>query len=130
MKKLITAFCLLALFAACQKPNDAESMGQGFLAQARDYLSFARFSEARAAIDSIRIKYPLAFNAREEGILLLDSIDIAQARDMLQKSVKALALGPKGARRDSVEFDRDESSQKITFYTKKLAHDKANFKKH
>ena len=101
-----------------------------YLSKARDYLGFERFKEARAAIDSLRDKSPRAFNAREEGILLLDSIDLFEARKDLEKTEKALALNPKGDLKDSLDFDKEEAQQKITFFTKKLAHDKANFKKH
>lgn len=130
MKKLLYISGILLAATACTTSDDTEKMGQLYLAQARDYLGFERFAEARAAIDSLRANYPRAFNAREEGILLLDSIDLQEARKNLEEAQKSLALNPSGAEKDSIEFDKEEAEQKITFFTKKLAHDKANFKKH
>lgn len=130
MKKLLYISGILLAATACTTSDDTEKMGQQCLAQARDYLGFERFGEARAAIDSLRANYPRAFNAREEGILLLDSIDLLEARKNLEEAQKSLALNPSGAEKDSIEFDKEEAEQKITFFTKKLAHDKANFKKH
>lgn len=130
MKKLIFTACAMLTITACTSKDDPEKTGQMYLSQARDYLGFERFKEARAAIDSLRDKSPRAFNAREEGILLLDSIDLFEARKDLEKTEKALALNPKGDLKDSLDFDKEEAQQKITFFTKKLAHDKANFKKH
>ncbi len=130
MKKLLYISGILLAATACTTSDDTEKMGQLCLAQARDYLGFERFAEARAAIDSLRANYPRAFNAREEGILLLDSIDLQEARKNLEEAQKSLALNPSGAEKDSIEFDKEEAEQKITFFTKKLTHDKANFKKH
>ena len=120
MKKLIFTACAMLAITACTSKDDPEKTGQMYLSQARDYLGF----------DSLRDKSPRAFNAREEGILLLDSIDLFEARKDLEKTEKALALNPKGDLKDSLDFDKEEAQQKITFFTKKLAHDKANFKKH
>lgn len=130
MKNILCAACIALLAAACSQGDDPEKAGQIYLAQARDYLGFERYSEARAAIDSLRTRAPRAFNAREEGILLLDSIDLQEARKDLAEAERSLSLNPAGDLKDSIEFDKEEAQQKITFFTKKLAHDKANFKKH
>ena len=70
----------------------------------------------------------MAFNAREEGILLLDSIEISQARQDLDNATASIDSG--NADKDSMLFVKEESEQKIKFYTEKLTHDKSNFKKH
>lgn len=125
-------YLALAAFAltACKPKEDPEAAGQACLAEARACTDSGRYGEARAAIDSMRVNSPLAFNAREEGILLLDSIDLAEARKNLGKADSALALNPAGKDRDSILFDKEEAAQRIAFFTKKLAHDKANFKRH
>ena len=72
----------------------------------------------------------MAFNAREEGILLLDSIEISQAKYDLENATKMLELSDNAINKDSMMFAKEEAEQKIKFYTKKLTHDKKNFKRH
>ena len=79
-----------------------EERGQTWLARSRQALAEGRFDDARQAIDSLRRTCDLAFDARHEGILLMDS--------------KAEA--------DSLQQVIDENSQKCEFYTRKLRHDK------
>lgn len=92
-------------------------------------LNTHKYSEARTAIDTLRQKYPLALNAREEGILLLDSIEIADASETLTR-MNSMPENAKTHSADSIELSKGEARLKLEFYTKKLAHDKKNFKTH
>ncbi len=120
---------LLGIVCSCNGNNKDESGGYECISQARQLLSEGNYDKARVMIDTLRANYPLAFNAREEGILLLDSIEIANAQKDLQNAVSGLAAAQNGFT-DSLQFSKEEAEQKIKFYTKKLSHDKANFKKH
>ena len=76
---------LLLLLVSCgSKDNgnsaDIEQQGQQWLNKARTALSDSNYALARQCIDSLRTRSAEAFNAREEGILLLDSIELAEAR--------------------------------------------------
>ncbi len=125
------AICAVGLgtVCSCNGNNKDESGGYECISQARQFLSTGNYDKARTMIDTLRNNYPLAFNAREEGILLLDSIEIASAQKDLQNVIGELATAKVGFT-DSLQFAKEEAEQKIKFYTKKLNHDKANFKKH
>ena len=122
---LSTTFCI---YSCTQK--DQEPGGYECLAKSRAYLADNNHKEARNLIDSLRNGYPMAFNAREEGILLLDSIEISQAKYDLENATKRLELSDNAINKDSMLFAKEEAEQKIKFYTKKLTHDKKNFKRH
>ena len=123
---LSTTFCVYS----CTKNNNQEAGGYECLAKSRAYLADYNHKEARILIDSLRNGYPMAFNAREEGILLLDSIEISQAKYDLENATKKLELSGDTMNKDSMLFAKEEAEQKIKFYTKKLTHDKKNFKRH
>ena len=102
-----------------------EERGQIWLARSRQALAEGRFDDARQAIDSLRRTCDLAFDARHEGILLMDSIDIAHATAIMQKAADSLAAGVSTkAEADSLQQVIDENNQKCEFYTRKLRHDK------
>ena len=110
---------------------DPEVEGQQWLSKARTALSDSDLVKARAAIDSLRSQCAEAFNAREEGILLLDSIELAEARRQLADAQKAAAQqGLDIYARDSVDTQLDRFATKVRFYEKKLEHDIAGFRKH
>ena len=123
----IASFAVICM-QSCTSSNSKKSDGYEWLAKARAQLADKNHKEARNSIDSLRKNCPMAFNAREEGILLLDSIEISQARLDLDNATASIDYG--NADKDSMLFVKEESEQKIKFYTKKLTHDKSNFKKH
>jgi hypothetical protein len=81
--------------------------------QAREAFVGSDYTTAVVLIDSIRDSYPLALNAREEGILLKDSVLLEQAREELRNA--------KDIAGDSI--DMEELHMKVTFYERKLQHD-------
>ena len=63
----------------------------------------------------------LALDARGEGILLMDSIDLQQARVDLALTDSLLRVGC-----DTVEqADFDEACRKVQFYERKIQHDRS-----
>ncbi len=78
------------------------------LDDARFALRYQHYSEARDTIFSLRKRFPTAIEARRQGILLLDSIELMAARDSLSK-----AEGP--------EWERLQV--KAQFYERKLQED-------
>ena len=69
MKKLIVGLCATLVLASCG--NDAEKKANERLTTARTAFEQGDYNEAKLQIDSIKILYPKAFDARREGISLM-----------------------------------------------------------
>lgn len=137
MKKIMIICLAAAGIALCgcgvkqSAQPDPEVQGQLWLNKARTALSDSDFTAARSCVDSLRNQCAEALNAREEGILLLDSIDLAEARRQLADAQKAAAQqGLDIYTRDSVDTHLDRIATKVRFYEKKLEHDRGNVQKH
>ena len=97
---------LLVMLSACASNEEREA--QQMLQQARSALRHRLYSEARDSILSLRKKHPTAINARKQGILLLDSIELQAAADSLSKA-------------EGNEWERLDVKRK--FYERKLQED-------
>ena len=117
MKKIGLLFVSCLLLVGCgnalTEREKAELGGAQLINQAREAFVGSDYTTAVALIDSIRNAFPLALNAREEGILLKDSVLLEQAREELRKA--------KDIAGDSI--DLEELHMKVTFYERKLQHD-------
>ena len=91
----------------------AEEKGGELLQQARAAYKTGEFETAIQLIDSVRVAYPLAFEVREQGILLKDSVCLEEARTELNKQLEG----------GGSPQDIEELQTKITFYLRKLQHD-------
>lgn len=129
MNKLVILCSVILMLSACNGKEDIETYGYGCLQEARAALSRGDFSRARQSIDSLRTHYPKAFNAREEGILVLDSVDLFEAqKQLLETDARLKQLGLSRIARDTLQFRYDEAAQKIKFFSRKLQHDIVNKK--
>ena len=85
MKKNTVWATLLALVAvaivACS--DNGETKAQQHIEKAQMALQNGKFSEAKLQIDSIRSQYPKAFEARKQGISLMQQIDLAEQQRTL-----------------------------------------------
>ena len=117
MKKIGLLLAAGALLVGCgnalTERENAELGGAQLVNQAREAFVTADYNTAVELIDSIRDAYPLALNAREEGILLKDSVLLEQAREEL-RNAKEIA---------GDTIDMEELQMKVTFYERKLQHD-------
>jgi hypothetical protein len=117
MKKIgllfVSALLLVGCGNALTEREKAELGGAQLINQAREAFVGSDYTTAVALIDSIRNAFPLALNAREEGILLKDSVLLEQAREELRNA--------KDIAGDSI--DLEELHMKVTFYERKLQHD-------
>lgn len=117
MKKIGLLFVSCLLLVGCgnalTEREKAELGGAQLINQAREAFVGSDYTTAVALIDSIRNAFPLALNAREEGILLKDSVLLEQARQELHNA--------KDIAGDSI--DMEELHMKVTFYERKLQHD-------
>ena len=117
MKKIgllfVSALLLVGCGNALTEREKAELGGAQLINQAREAFVGSDYTTAVVLIDSIRNAFPLALNAREEGILLKDSVLLEQAREELRNA--------KDIAGDSI--DMEELHMKVTFYERKLQHD-------
>jgi len=111
--------------------EEIEERGQMWLRKARIALADGDFGLARIFVDSLRERTPMALNAREEGIVLLDSIELAEAIDELHRA-KFIAnqSGLDYIAKDSLDTKLDRVMMKVKFFEKKIRHDQANMKQH
>lgn len=129
---MLTPVLAVAL-ASCGSPAepDYEAQGQQWLALARQSFRTADYEAAHMHIDSLRTHCALALNAREEAILLLDSVNLAEARQQLAEAERAASqTGLDYIARDSVDTNLDRAQTKVRFYEKKIENDIRNKKQH
>ena len=130
---LIAALCLCGACSRCASKEDAkteaysenrsrmEKEAQVRLAQARSLLAAGRQGEAKVVVEQMRKDCYLALDARVEGILLMDSIDLQLARVELARTDSLLRAGC-----DTLEqADFDEACRKVQFYERKIQHDRS-----
>lgn len=128
---LLMVLMLFGMCIGCEEKVSPEAAGQIYLQRARASLAAGRTSEAKALIDSLRKRQPKALNAREEGILLLDSVLLTEAQhelDSLEQYLATVELTPAGL--DTMDFNHDELKQKVRFFEKKLDNDRKKKVRH
>ena len=82
MKKIgLSAILALSLLAGCGDGGEKEA--QVRLQKAEAALQQDNFSEAKLQIDSIKVLYPKAFEARKQGIKLMQQVDLKEQRKTL-----------------------------------------------
>lgn len=105
---ILTAVSLSVTFASCDGRQDDNAPAFAMIQQSRRHLAAGDYSSARNAILKMRRQYPAAIRARAVGVLLLDSIELAAARDSLDTASDA---------------DRERLSLKCRFFERKLQED-------
>lgn len=82
MKKIgLSALLALAVLAGCGDGGEKEA--QMRLRKAEAALQQENFSEAKLQIDSIKVLYPKAFEARKQGIKLMQQVDLKEQKKTL-----------------------------------------------
>ena len=82
MKKIgLSAILALSLLAGCGDGGEKEA--QVRLQKAETALQQDNFSEAKLQIDSIKMLHPKAFEARKQGIKLMQQVDLKEQRKTL-----------------------------------------------
>lgn len=99
--------------------NKMETEAQARLSMARTKLAQMQCAEAKAIVFKMRKDCYLALSARKEGILLMDSIDIQQAKLELSKADSLMQK----QHSISTSDDFDEACRKVQFYERKLQYD-------
>ena len=135
-----TLLLFMVVLSACQSstPQQSEARQKDeakavtILAKARTALYQKRYNDAKKNLRSLRSTCPLALNGRENGILLMDSIEIASTADRLRvaDSLVQDEMQRRGSVNAQTQAHFDELCQQAKFYHRKLQHDKDQRKNH
>ena len=114
MKKIgLSALLGLALLASCGDGGEKEA--QIRLQKAEAALQQENFSEAKLQIDSIKVLYPKAFEARKQGIKLMQQVDLKEQGKTLSYLDSMMQV--KQSQLDSIKgnfvFEKDTAYQDI-----------------
>ena len=114
MKKItIWALCALAALASCS--DGGEKAATAHLQKAEQALQAQRFSEAKQQIDSIKLMYPKAFEARKKAIKLMQQVDLTEQRKTVAYLDSVLAV--KQHQLDSIKtnfvLEKDTAYQEV-----------------
>ena len=134
---------LLLLFLLCfgcqektskisvHRQND-EIAGAQALDNARRQLNARDYEGARRIIRTMRHTHPLALTARENGILLMDSIDLVAAREAILQAERSASADTAAhpAQRGGNNRQRMELYRRLRFFERKLQHDFRQRKSH
>ena len=114
MKKTgLSVLLALSVLAGCS--DGGEKAALSHLQKAEKALQMEQFSEAKLQIDSIKVLYPKAFEARKQGIKLMQQIDLKEQ----QKTLVYLdsQMQAKQAKLDSIKgkfvLEKDTAYQEI-----------------
>lgn len=118
-KKTVWAGLLLlgVLFVmACS--DHGETQARQYIERAQSALQKGKFSEAKKQIDSIRLLYPKAFEARKAGIGLMQQIDLAEQQRTLAYLDSVLVLQRQQVEKAKEGFvlEKDTAYQEIGYY--------------
>ena len=105
-----------ALVAACS--DNGEAQAQQHLQKAEQALKAGQFNEAKLQIDSIRSQYPKAFEARKQGIGLMQQIDLAEQQRSLAYLDSTLAAQQQlvSEAKSGLMLEKDTAYQEIGNY--------------
>ena len=114
MKKIgLSALLGLVLLASCGDGGEKEA--QKRLQKAEIALQQENFSEAKLQIDSIKVLYPKAFEARKQGIKLMQQVDLKEQGKTLVYLDSMMQV--KQAQLDSIKgnfvFEKDTAYQDV-----------------
>ena len=114
MKKTgLSALLALAICAGCSDGGEKEA--QKRLQKAEVALQQENFNEAKLQIDSIKVLYPKAFEARKQGIKLMQQVDLKEQGKTLVYLDSMMQV--KQAQLDSIKgnfvFEKDTAYQDI-----------------
>ena len=117
MKKIgLSALLALALLTGCG--DGGEKQAQLHLQKAEKALLLENFSEAKLQIDSIKMLYPKAFEARKQGIKVMQQVDLKEQTKTLAYLDSVMLV--KQAQLDSIKGDfvleKDTAYQDIGNY--------------
>ena len=117
MKKILALVALCIFVISCQE--SVEQKAGHHLDHAKEAFSIGNFNVAKQEIDSIKILYPKAFEARKQGIKLMQQIEEAEQMRIIEyeDSMIAVAQAAFEKIKGDYAFEKDERYQDIGLYT-------------
>lgn len=108
----------MVVLTVCSCGQDENKLAQRFLDSATTAFQNGDFASSKLMIDSVRIVYPKAFEARKAGIRLLQKVEIAEAERTVAFQDSALVrLREKFEMEKSrFVFEKDEKYQDLGIY--------------
>ena len=117
MKKQILLSIILLAAVSCGE--SIEQKAGHHLDNAKEAFSIGNYNVAKQEIDSIKILYPKAFEARRQGIKLMQQIEEAEQMRVIEyeDSVIAVATAAFEKIKGNYAFEKDERYQDLGLYT-------------
>lgn len=136
LRYVLSVLMTLILLWSCGGGNSTDGDGQNYsakraadeeaarpcLAAGRKALAEKDFATASAKVTELRKSYPMAITAREEALLLWDSIQWMEAEEQLRALDARIQDGAVDA--DSLQVELEDLLHRVEFYKRKLAHDR------
>ncbi len=141
IRKTLYYILLILLAVSCTSGEiNQEQAANRLLQNARTLMREGQYENARDSVKAMRTRYPKAFTARTEGILVMDSIGLLEAQDslMIVDSIYKAELQifsdmqTRGMRKDNENYIRqhtkvfrlnqylDEMDARVKFYLRKI----------
>lgn len=117
MRKSLILLAVTALTVSCQE--SIEKKASHHLDNAKEAFSIGNFNVAKQEIDSIKILYPKAFEARKQGIKLMQQIEEAEQMRIIEYEDSMIAVSNAAFEniKGKYAFEKDERYQDIGLYT-------------
>ena len=117
MKKILSLLALSLFIISCEE--SIEQKATHHLDHAKEAFSIGNYNVAKQEIDSIKILYPKAFEARKQGIKLLQQVEEAEQMRIIEyeDSMIAVAQAAFDKIKANYAFEKDERYQDIGLYT-------------
>ncbi len=117
--------CMASVCLWCGCGQDTSTEKAALLYQkAEQCLNQKAYPQARAALDSLNARYPMAIELREKGIILKSQISLKEAQDSLQHTDSLLQTLRQGQGKPSeiaaTQQKFDMLCLKVRFYHKKI----------
>lgn len=117
MKKTIALLAVCAALCGCAE--NVEKLAGRHLNNAKEAFSIGNYNVAKQEIDSIRILYPKAFEARKQGIKLMQQVEEAEQMRAIEyeDSMITVAQAAFDQIKAGYAFQKDEQYQDLGLYT-------------
>ena len=117
MRKSLILLAIMTLAISCGE--DIEKKAGHHLDNAKEAFSIGNYNVAKQEIDSIKILYPKAFEARRQGIKLMQQIEEAEQMRIIEYEDSMIAVSQAAFEKIKANyaFEKDERYQDIGLYT-------------
>lgn len=116
MKTLIRLSAILAVFLLASCAESVEEQAARSLQSAREAFERGNYQDAKNELDSLKILYPKAFDARREALKLMREVELAeqqQNRLCLDSLIAAKQTELETMLKSGFTFEKDEKYQEI-----------------